>query len=76
METEVEKAKAVLKQHGYFVDSLWSTQDVTDIYKCTDEQAYDVLNTVLSSEGIMEQVNVDIHFECSYLKIELKEEEV
>jgi hypothetical protein len=72
--TEVQKAKAILKQHGYFVDNLWSTQDVTDIYECTDEQAYDVLNTVLSSEGIMEQVNVDIHFECDYLKIELKEE--
>ena len=27
--TEVQKAKAILKQHGYFVDNLWSVRDVT-----------------------------------------------
>ena len=74
-QTEIEQAKAILKQHGYYVGNLWSTQDVTDYYNCTDEQAQEVLNTVLSSEGIMEQINIDISFECSWLNIELKEDD-
>jgi hypothetical protein len=73
--TEVEQARAILKKHGYYVGNLWTIQDVTDYYQCTEEQAYNVLDTVLSSEGIMEQVNVDISFECSYLDIKLKEDD-
>lgn len=74
METEVEKAKAVLKQHGYFVDNLWSTQDVTDRYECTEEQAQEVLNKALTNEYITEQVFLTIDYTCEYLNIELKEE--
>ena len=74
IQTEIEQAKAILKKYGYYVNNLWTIQDVTDYYQCTEEQAYNVLDTVLSSEGIMEQVNVDISFECSYLDIELIED--
>jgi hypothetical protein len=72
--TEIEQAKAILKQHGYFVDNLWSTQDVTDRYECTEEQAYDVLDKALTNEWVMEQIWFSIDDACDSLKIELKED--
>ena len=75
--TEVEKAKAVLKQNGYFVDNLWSTQDVTDRYECLGEgEAQEVLQMALTNEWIMEKIWFSIEDTCNFLKIELKEEEV
>jgi hypothetical protein len=69
--TEIEQAKAILKQHGYFVDNLWSKFDVTDRYKCTDEQAQEVLNTALTNNATMEQVWYAIDDACDSLNIEL-----
>jgi hypothetical protein len=72
--TEIEQAKAILKQHGYFVDNLWSVSDVTDRYECTEEQAYDVLDEALTNEWVMEQIWFSIDDTCDSLKIELKED--
>ena len=72
--TEIEQAKAILKQHGYFVDNLWSTQDVTDRYECTEEQAYDVLDEALTNEWVMEQIWFSIDDTCDFCNIKLKEE--
>jgi hypothetical protein len=69
-QTEIEQAKAILKQHGYFVDNLWSTQDVTDRYECTEEQAYDVLDKALTNEWVMEQIWFSIDDTCDSLEIE------
>jgi hypothetical protein len=74
-QAEIEQAKAILKQHGYFVDNLWSTQDVTDRYECTEEQAYDVLDKALTNEWVMEQIWFSIDDACDSLKIELKEDD-
>jgi len=74
-QAEIEQAKAILKQHGYFVDNLWSTQDVTDRYECTEEQAYDVLDKALTNEWVMEQIWFSIDDTCDSLKIELKEDD-
>ena len=73
-QTEIEQAKAILKQHGYFVDNLWSVSDVTDRYECTEEQAYDVLDEALTNECVMEQIWFSIDDACDSLKIELKED--
>lgn len=61
--TQVEKAKDVLRESGYYVDNLWQTKDVTDFYKCTDEEeAYFVLDEVMNSEqtavNIFEQIGL------------------
>jgi hypothetical protein len=71
--TEIEQAKAILKQYGYFVDNLWSTQDVTDRYECTEEQAYDVLDTALNNEATIEKIFYAISDECDWRNIELIE---
>jgi hypothetical protein len=73
--TEIEQAKAILKQHGYFVDNLWSTQDVTDRYECTEEEAQEVLETALTNEWVMEQIWFSIDDACDSLEIELKEDD-
>jgi len=73
-QAEIEQAKAILKQHGYFVDNLWSTQDVTDRYECTEEEAQEVLETALTNEWVMEQIWFSIDDACDSLKIELKED--
>ncbi len=74
-QAEIEQAKAILKQHGYFVDNLWTVNDVTDRYDCNVEEAYRVLDIVLTSESTMEHIWLAIDLECDWLDIELKEED-
>jgi hypothetical protein len=52
----VEKAKETLKKYGYYVDNLWSLPDVQTQYKCTDEQAYAVLDSVMQGEYTVGQI--------------------
>jgi hypothetical protein len=59
--SEVEKAKKVLRDHGYFVDNLWHIQDVQANYmKASDEDAQKILNTALTNEATMEQISLAI----------------
>lgn len=58
---EVEKAKAVLRANGYFVDNLWHIQDVQANYiKASDEEAQKILNIALTNEATMEQISFAI----------------
>jgi len=52
----VQEAKEVLKANGYFVDNLWSVEDVKSKFKCDDEEAQDVLFESLTNEATMEQI--------------------
>jgi muramoyltetrapeptide carboxypeptidase LdcA involved in peptidoglycan recycling len=63
METEVEKAKAFLKQQGFQTENLWHIDDVKSKFKCTDEQAHDILIKALTNEATMEQVWIAIDVE-------------
>jgi hypothetical protein len=73
-QAEIEQAKAILKQHGYFVDDLWRVNDVTDRYECTEEQAQEVLDNALTDEATIEQIWLAIDLECDWLDIKLKED--
>ena len=53
---EIQKAKEVLKANGYFVDNLWSVEDVKSKFECNDEQAQYVLFKSLTNEATMEQI--------------------
>jgi len=57
---EIENAKQVLKEAGYFVDNLWTVHDVKSKYECTDEQAQKNLNDVFSGEYLNGEINVAI----------------
>lgn len=43
--------RADLKDRGYFVANLWHIDDVQCRFKCTDEQAMEVLDTVFSENS-------------------------
>ena len=58
----IEQAKQVLKENGYYVDNLWHIDDVklqSDV-DVDDDTAYDILNSALTNDWIMEQINVSI----------------
>jgi len=63
----IREAKTSLKEEGYFVDNLLNIHDVLDYElsdgsnpNLTDEEAQWVLNKVLCSEWITEQIFVSI----------------
>jgi hypothetical protein len=58
---EVENARKVLKENGYFVENLWSINDVKGRYNCNDDQAQEVLDKALTNEATMEQIWFAIH---------------
>jgi hypothetical protein len=51
----IANAKLVLKQAGYYVDNLWSIQDVEDD-SLTDEQKMKALDMALTNEYTIEQI--------------------
>jgi len=53
---KIEDAKEVLRNAGFFVDNLWSVEDVKSSYKCDDDTAQDILNGALTNEWISEQI--------------------
>jgi hypothetical protein len=52
----IDDARKILESNGYFVANLWHVYDVTSTYRCTNEQAYGILNDALTNEYIMEQI--------------------
>jgi hypothetical protein len=65
----IEQAKQLLKDNGYFVDNLWQTEDVKMNYQCTDEQAQRVLSRVLHYDAIYELVWEGIKYEAENMKL-------
>lgn len=53
---EIEKAKQLLKDNGYFVDNLWHVEDVKCRFKCDDETAQSILKDALENDATMEQI--------------------
>lgn len=52
---EIEKAKQVLREAGYYVDNLWSIHDVNDD-SLTDEQKMKALDMALTNEYTTEAI--------------------
>ena len=53
---EIEKAKQLLKDNGYFVDNLWHVEDVKSKFKCDDETAQSILKDALENDATMDQI--------------------
>jgi hypothetical protein len=62
-------ARAVLRKQGFFVENLWSTNDVTDRYNCSPEKAQQVLEMALKNDATMEQIWFAIDDACDTLEI-------
>lgn len=46
--SEIEYARDLLEDNGYYVGNLWQTQDIKNFYECNDAQAMRVLDYVLN----------------------------
>lgn len=66
---DVFEARALLRKKGYFVDNLWMTDDVTENYECTQEQAQQVLEMALTNTATIEQIWYAIDDACDTLEI-------
>lgn len=68
--SEEELAREVLRKAGYFVDNLWTVDDVKSKFNCTDEEAQEVLNGALTNEATMEQIwfAIEVHGEDAGLE--------
>jgi hypothetical protein len=69
---EIEKSKQVLRKAGYYVDNLWSIQDVRDDdNELTDEQKMKALDMALTNEYTTEQIfyAIDVSVEIITEKI-------
>tara|TARA_R110002012_G_scaffold308079_2_gene514064 strand:- start:197 stop:421 length:225 start_codon:yes stop_codon:yes gene_type:complete len=53
---QIEEAKEFLKSKGYYVNNLWTIDDVQHHYECTDIEAMGILDKVLQSERLMSEV--------------------
>lgn len=54
----VEQAKQVLKEAGYYVDNLWSTEDVKMVKSdLTEAQCYLVLQDTFNNDYIVSEIN-------------------
>jgi hypothetical protein len=56
---EINKAKQVLREAGYYVDNLWSIDDVMDD-SLTDQEKQSVLAMALTNEHIMGEIQYGI----------------
>ncbi len=56
LETSVNQAKAILKDAGYYVDNLWHVDDVKGLKDMNDDEAYAILDTILSGDYIIEDI--------------------
>ena len=69
---EINKAKQVLREAGYYVDNLWSIDDVRDDdNKLTDEQKMQALDMAFDNEDTTEQIfyAIDVSVEIITEKI-------
>lgn len=54
---DIENAKQVLRENGYFVDNLWQTCDVKNSYECTEQEAYNVLYEVFDTDNVQQEIS-------------------
>ena len=68
---EIEKAKQLLKDNGYFTDNLWHVEDVKSKFNCDDETAQSILKDALENDATMEQIwlAIDIAGESEGLEV-------
>ena len=59
-EVEEEELRQELELKGWYTQNLWHVDDVMQNYDCTSEDAMSMLDFVLTSESIIEEVYRDI----------------
>jgi len=67
---EIQQAKNLLQDNGYFVANLWRTEDVTENYDCTEDEAQEVLESALTNDALTNSIwfTIDFHAEDMGIK--------
>ena len=55
-EVSSEDLRQELELRGYYTQNLWHTDDVMQNYDCVSEDAQDLLDKVMTSEWITDQI--------------------
>lgn len=68
---EIEKAKATLRDAGFFVDNLWHVNDVYSKFSCDAETAQEILEGALTNDATMQQIwfAIDVEIESEKEKL-------
>lgn len=62
---EVEPAKEILTNKGYYTNNLWHVDDVKNNYQCTDDEVcQDILDGALQNDATMNQIWFAIRMEA------------
>lgn len=73
--SEIEYARDLLENNGYYVGNLWQTQDVKNLYECDDAQAMKVLDHVLNgNEYVINAIWDMIDIVAKQMELKNKEE--
>lgn len=70
----IEQAKQVLRDNGYYVDNLWSIEDVVSNFNCTDDEAQEVLDLALNNDATREQIWYAINYHAEEIGLTRVEE--
>jgi hypothetical protein len=70
---DIESAKQLLKDNGYFVDNLWQTEDVTMNHECTEEEAQTILYRALTNEATYQQIWEAINYEAESMNLKRRD---
>jgi hypothetical protein len=68
---EIEKAKATLRDAGFFVGNLWHVDDVYGKFSCDAETAQEILEGALTNDATMQQIwfAIDVEIESEKEKL-------
>ncbi len=53
---QIEFAKNLLRQAGYYVDNMWTIHDVLGMYETSNETAMDLLDGAMRNESVIEHI--------------------
>lgn len=68
----VNRAKNVLRDAGFFVDNLWHINDVFNVRECDDDQAMEALENAFACEYLNEAIHDAISSAADFLDLPLK----
>jgi hypothetical protein len=68
----VNRAKNVLRDAGFFVDNLWHINDVFNVRECDDDQAMEALENAFACEFLNEAIHDAISSAADFLDLPLK----
>lgn len=52
----ITEAKKILESNGCYINNLWHVDDVKELFDCSNDEAQEVLNEVMTKDSVMEHI--------------------